>query len=71
MYNNRLNDVGSKHEASQGVQCGDVAILYKMIWQDVRGAVDFIHEVRSCFVVAPCARMLPQRDVGHPPKSQT
>jgi len=28
---------------NEGVQCEDVVILYKMIWQDVREAVDYIH----------------------------
>ncbi len=30
-------------DESKGVQCEDVVILYKMIWQDVREAVDYVH----------------------------
>ena len=33
----------SRLSGNEGVQCGDVAILYKMIWQDVRGAMDWVH----------------------------
>lgn len=44
-YFRPLPHVRSQH--SQGVQCGDVLILYKMIWQDVRGAVDKTHAVSA------------------------
>ena len=30
-------------ELCQGVKCGDVLITYKMIFQDIRGAIDWIH----------------------------
>ena len=42
----------SRLEDSRGVKCGDVVILYKMIWQDVREAVEYIHKVpASCALV--------------------
>lgn len=40
------------HERGRGVKSGDVLISYKMIFQDVRTSVDWVHNQVNCYALA-------------------